>query len=624
MPLGARQSVLKRWRARAAVGFALVLMVLTSTGARAAGEGYRHGLSLFGPLKYEAGFAHFAYANPDAPKGGALGLAAEGGFDSLNPFILSGTAADGVLNFTFESLLTPSRDEPDAAYGLLAEGVALSVDRRAVRFRLRAAARWHDGTPVTADDVVFSFQTLRKEGSPTYRILYEDVLSADAIDPLTVEFRFRSIENRKLPFYVGTMPIFSKAYYATHVFNRTTLEPPLGSGPYRIERVDEGRGLVYRRIADYWGADLAVNRGRFNFDTIRIDYFRDRTVMVEAFKAGAYDWHEEFTAKTWATAYNISEIADGRIVRAVLPDNTPSGIQAFFINTRRPQFRDARVRLALDYAFDFEWTNKALFYGQYQRTKSYFENSELAAQGSPSPAEQALLEPYQGQLPAALFDASYEPASTDGSGDLRANLQKAVALFTEAGWTVRDGKLVEQASGQPMTIEFLYVMTGFERVLAGYRRNLERLGISVSLRLVDPAQYEARLKNFDFDLIIQRYQQELSPGAELRSYFGSRAADEEGSRNLAGIKDKVVDTLIERVVQAADRPALIAASRALDRALLFGHYMVPQWYKPSHNILYWNRFGRPPEPPPYDLGLDCWWFDAARAAALKAGGKPID
>lgn len=602
----------------------LFVVMAWPIAARSADPAWSHGLSLFGALKYPAGFSHYDYVNPSAPKGGTLSRGMEGTFDSLNPFIIKGVAPNDLQELCFGTLLDSAGDEPDAAYGLIAKAVAVADDRRAVRFRLRPEARFHDGSPLTAEDVAFSFDALVKEGDPRFRLVYGDVEAAEVVSPHEIVFRLRSTENRKLPLIVGAMPIFSKAYYATRTFNETTVEPPLCSGPYHVAKADVGRMVVFKRVADYWAATLPVNVGRHNFDIIRYDYYRDRTVMVEAFKAGAYGWHEEFTSKTWATAYDIPEIADGRVIKETLPDNRPSGVQAFFINTRRAKFADRRVRQAIGFAFDFEWANKNLFYEQYTRMASYFENSELAAKGKPAPEELVLLEPFRDKLPPELFTDAFAPPTTDGSGEARTNLRAARKLMIEAGYKVENGALVDPGTGEQFALEFLYYEPGFERIMAPYARNLERLGIKASLRLVDPAQYQSRLKSFDFDLIVQRYVQSLSPGAELRGFFGSRAADEDGSFNLAGIKDPAVDALIEKVLAAPDRPALLAATRALDRVLLFGHYMVPQWYKGSHNLVYWNKFSRPATKPLYALGLDTWWLDAEKDAALKAGGKTID
>ncbi len=577
----------------------------------------RHGLSLFGPLKYGPDFPYFDYVNPNAPKGGVLHRATVGSYDSLNPFILKGVPA-ALAALPFESLLTSSSDEADAAYGLVAGSVELAADRSWVRFTLRPEARWHDGTPITADDVVFSYETLTTDGHPSFLIQYAGVDRVVADTDAQVTFHFSDLENRKLPLLVGAMPIISKAYYATVEFTKTTLTAPLASGPYRVGTVDAGRAITYERVADYWGASLPVNAGRHNFDAIRVDYYRDRTVMVEALKSGEFDYHEEFTSKTWATAYDIAAVRDGRLIMEVLPDNTPSGVQAFFVNTRRAKFADPRVREALSYAFDYEWTNKNIFFGLYDRMASYFENSELAARGLPSDEELALLEPFRDQLPDALFTRAFEPPKTDGSGKNRRNLRTARKLLQDAGWVAKDGALVNAETGEAMVIEFLYFERTFERILGPFARNLERLGIKANLRLVDPTQYIRRLEEHDFDITTRRFVQQLSPGAELRSYFGSAAADQVGSLNSSGIKSPVVDAMIEHVLSAADRPSMVAASRALDRVLLWGHYMVPQWYKGEHHLVFWDLYGRPEVKPTYAIGeLDTWWIDPDKQAALE-------
>ncbi|MEE9302114.1 MAG: extracellular solute-binding protein [Alphaproteobacteria bacterium] len=610
---------------RATFGFLCLAVFCLVAGAAWAGEA-RHGLSLFGDLKYGPDFTHFDYVNPEAPKGGAISFAAEGTYNSLNPFILRGDPVQGLESFVFETLLERALDEPDAAYGLIAASVEVSPDRSWEIFNLRPEARWHDGTPITAEDVVFSVETLKAHGHPYYRVILAEVASAEMLDPRRVRITFSNTENRKLPLIVGTqLPILSKAHYEDREFDRVTLEPPLGSGPYRVARVNEGRSIVYERVPDYWGRGLPVRVGRHNFDEIRIEYFRDRTIMVEALKAREYEFHEEFTSKTWMTAYDIPEIADGRMIREVLADNTPSGVQAFFINTRREKFRDPRVRQALALAFDFEWTNANLFYSLYDRMGSYFENSNLAAEGLPGPDELAILEAYRGRVPDEVFNELYEPPRADGDDGIRKNLQAARSLFEEAGWVIDEGRLVSAETGEQFTIEFLYFLRTFERVIAPYAVNLRRLGIEASLRLVDASQYQRRLEEFDFDLTTSRYVQDLSPSIELRNYFAGDAADTMGSDNIAGIRDPVVDELIEEVLSAPDRASLIAACHALDRVLLWGHYMVPQWYKGEHHLVYWNKFGRPEVKPLYDRGvLDIWWIDAEREAALNALDKGLD
>ena len=577
-----------------------------------------HGLSLFGDLKYGPDFAHFDYVEPNAPKGGMLYLATVGTFSTLNPFTLKGVSAAGA-GFPFESLLEGAADEPDAAYGLVAAEVALAPDRRSVRFLLRPEARWHDGTPVTAADVAFSFEILTTEGAPSFATQLAGVDRVETGGDREVAFHLVDPDNRKLPLIVGGMPIVSEAYFRGRSFGETTFEPPLGSGPYRVGKVDAGRSIAFERVADYWGAALPVMTGRYNFDTIFIDYYRDRTVLVEALKAGEYDFHEEFTSKVWATQYDIPAVEEGWLVKDVLPDNTPSGVQAFFINTRLPKFQDRRVREALSYVFDFEWLNKNQFFGIYDRMASYFENSDLAARGLPSEAELAILEPYRGAVPEEVFTTEFAPPSTDGSGNNRQNLRTAQALLREAGWITRDGALVNEATGEPMTIEFLYFEPTFERIYAVFARRLERLGVGVTLRLVDSASYEERMKSHDFEITTLRFVFNLSPGAELNANFATATADQVGSSNAAGIKDPVVDALIAEVVGATDRATLVAAARALDRVLLRGHYMIPQWYKGAHHLVYWDKFGRPALKPRYARGvIDTWWVDREKDDALRA------
>ena len=577
-----------------------------------------HGLSLFGDLKYGPEFVHFDYVEPNAPKGGTLHLATVGTFSTLNPFTLKGVSAAGA-GFPFESLLEGAADEPDAAYGLIAAEVALAPDRRSVRFLLRPEARWHDGTPVTAADVAFSFEILTTEGAPSFATQLAGVDRVETSGDRNVTFHLVDPDNRKLPLIVGGMPIVSEAYFRGRSFGETTFEPPLGSGPYRVGKVDAGRSIGFERVADYWGAALPVMTGRYNFDTIFIDYYRDRTVLVEALKAGEYDFHEEFTSKVWATQYDIPAVEEGWLVKDVLPDNTPSGVQAFFINTRLPKFQDRRVREALSYVFDFEWLNKNQFFGIYDRMASYFENSDLAARGLPSQAELAILEPHRGAVPEEVFTTEFVPPSTDGSGNNRRNLRSARALLKEAGWITRDGALVNEATGEPMTIEFLYFEPTFERIYAVFARRLERLGVGVTLRLVDSVSYEERMKSHDFEITTLRFVFNLSPGAELNANFATATADQVGSSNAAGIKDPVVDALIAEVVGATDRATLVAAARALDRVLLWGHYMIPQWYKGAHHLVYWDKFGRPALKPRYARGvIDTWWVDREKDDDLRA------
>jgi len=616
---------LRHWRLIA--GGAALLLALASAGAGASER--KHGLSAFGDLAYPANFNHFAYANPDAPKGGEFSLIGWGGvttFNSLNNYILKGDAAQG-LELLFDSLMTPAADEPDAVYGLVAESAEVADDGKSVTFYLRPEARFADGTPLTADDVVFSFDTLKSKGHPIYHQTLQDVVKAEALDPHTVRYSFQGDLVRDLPLTVAMLPIFSKAYYADRPFDQTTLDPPLGSGPYLVDSLAQGRTIVYRRNPNYWAKDLPVNRGRWNFDKIRFEYFRDRTAAMEAFKAGMYDFREEFTSKVWATEYDFPAIRAGKVKKEVMPDETPSGTQGFFLNTRREQLKDPRVRQALDLAFDFEWTNRNLFYELYDRTVSFFENSPMKAAGEPSAAERTLLTSLGVPLPAEALGPAYVPPKSDGSGRDRALLTEAGKLLDEAGYTVKNGVRVN-GKGEKLTLEILLFEPVFERVAAPYLKNLEQLGIDARMRMVDAAQYQQRLKNFDFDITTERYTMRNTPGVELRSYFGSAAATMDGSLNLAGIADPAVDALIERVIAAKSRDELNIAARALDRVLRAGHYWVPHWYKPSNSVAYWDKFSRPETKPRFDRGiLDTWWYDEAKAAKLAnaaAGPAPTD
>ena len=573
-----------------------------------------HGLSIHGDLKYGPGFRHFDYVDPRAPKGGSVTLAATGTFDNLNPFILKGVSAAGIGTI-FDTLTFQSSDEPASEYGLIAETIETPADRSWVAFTLRRNARFHDGSPITVEDVMWTFETLRTKGHPLYRSYYAAVASVEKTGPRTVRFAFKGGENRELPVILGQLPVLSKAYWNGRDFAKTTLEPPLGSGPYRVDSFEPGRSITYRRVADYWAAELPVSVGRFNFDTIRYDYYRDDTVALEAFKGGAYDIRQwEASAKNWAKAYDVPAVRDGRIRKEQIPNEVPTGMQGFVFNTRRAVFADPRVRAALTAAFDFEWSNVHLFYGAYTRTRSYFSNSELASRGLPSAAELAVLEPFRGRVPNEVFTREYQPPTTGPDG-VRPNLVRALALLAQAGWVVRDLKLVNTQSGQPLTFEILLDTPTFERIALPFVKNLERLGVTARVRTVDAAQYEYRVKQFDFDMIVGLLPQSLSPGNEQSDYFSSAAAATPGSRNVAGIRDPVVDRLIELLIAAPDRAALVARTRALDRVLLWGHYVVPHYHLGAFRVAYWNRFGRPAVSPKYELGLDTWWVDPRLSGA---------
>lgn len=600
------------------------LVVALAAGLSSAQAGQRHGLSTFGDLKYPPGFTHFDYVNPVAPKGGRMsqvGPAASLTFDSFNQFILKGVPAQG-LGLLYDSLMTAAADEPGSMYGLVAEWADLAPDGMSVTFRLRETARFSDGSPVTADDCVFSFDTLKSKGHPQYGLVLRDVVKAEAIDRLTVRYTFQGKLVRDLPQTVAGLAILSRAYYAKQPFDETTFQIPVASGPYTIGEHQQGAFVTYRRRADYWARDLPVNRGRWNFDEIRYEYFRDRAAALEALKAGQYDLREEFTARDWATQYDVAAVKEGRLRREVLPDELPSGAQGWFPNLRREKFQDVRVRRALNHAFDYEWTNKNLFFDSYRRTESYFENSEMKATGKPTPEELKLLEPFRDKIPKEVFAEPQPQPVTDGSGSDRRQLREAQRLLNEAGWRLdpkQPGQpVVRNAKGETLDIEFLIAEPSFERILGPYIRNLQAVGINASIRRVDSAQYERRVKSFDFDIITSRFTMSLTPGIELRSFWSSEAATMDGSRNLSGIKDPAIDALMDHVVNARSRAELLTATRAIDRVLRASHYWVPHWSKAAHWLAWWDKFGRPATKPKYDRGIiDTWWFDADRAARLK-------
>lgn len=579
-----------------------------------------HGIAMHGDLRYPADFAHFSYVNPDAPKGGTMRFGvAPGTFDSFNPWTIKGNPAAGVEGL-YDTLLTASADEPFSEYGLLAKTVQTPADRSWVEFELRREARWHDGKPVTADDVVWSFETLLAKGRPQFRFYYASVEKAEKVGEHGVRFTFKPGTNRELPLIVGQLPVLPKHWWAGRDFEAPSLDAPLGSGPYKLGKFEAGRFVEFERVADYWGKDLPVNRGRDNFDVRRFEYFRDMTVSLEAFKGGQYDFRLESSAKEWATQYEIPEVQSGRIVKEAVPHQRPTGMQAFVMNLRRPLFQDARVREALGLAFDFEWSNKTLFYGQYERTKSYFENSELASRGLPGPDELAILEKYRGKIPDAVFTTEFTLPTTDGSGNNRENLRRAADLLKQAGWTSQAGALTKD--GQRFTFEILLNNPQFERIVLPYKKTLERLGIEATVRtLADTSQYRRRSDAFDYDMIVGGFAQSESPGNEQRDMFGSEAAKREGSLNSMGLADPIVDELIEGVIAAPDRASLVTRTRAFDRVLLWGQYLIPNWHISTDRIAFWNKFGRPTVVPKNGVQIDTWWFDPAKAAALEGKGK---
>ncbi|SVA66054.1 uncharacterized protein METZ01_LOCUS118908 [marine metagenome] len=604
-----------------AVLFTIGLLFIGPAAIAASDSLGRHGMSMFGALKYPLGFNHFEYVNPNAPKGGLVRMEARGTFDTLNSFTIKGSSAAG-LGLIYDTLMESSRDEAFAEYGLLVESALVANDLSSVSFILRKQARWHDGKPVTADDVAFSLDILKSKGAPFYRFYYANVEKAEVLSPHKVKFIFKGRKNRELPLIIGQLPILPKHHWQGRDFERTTLEPPLGSGPYKIGKVDPGRSITFERVADYWGRNLGVNKGRYNFDAIRFEYYRDTTVALEAFKANAFDFRQENTAKVWATQYNFPAIANGKVIRETLANNNPTGMQSFAFNVRKSKFQNRRVREALALTFDFEWANKNLFFGQYTRTRSYFSNSELAATKIPTGSELRFLEPLRGQIPAEVFTKEFKLPETDGSGRSRRQLRQAKRLLETAGWFVKDGKLTNGETSEVMALEFLLVNQGFARIVAPIQRAMERLGIKVKVRVVDTSQYINRIRNFDFDVIVGSWGQSLSPGNEQRDFWGSAAADRPGSRNYIGIKDPAIDKLIDHIIFASNRGELVAASRALDRVLLWNHFVIPNWHINSYRIAYWNRFSRPAIKPKYGLGFsDTWWVDEAKDKSLQAALK---
>lgn len=591
-----------------------------SEGGASAAAVERHGISFFGDLHYPAGFTHFAYVNPDAPKGGPFSQMGRttfynqslNTFDTLNPYNQRGNGAQGI-ELIYDTLMAAAGDEKSAMYGRLASAVTIADDGLTYRFALRPEARFHDGSKVTAVDVVATFAALKADGYETIRMALRDLTSVEAEGDGTVVMRFRPGRARDVPLTAAGLPIFSRAFLAKHPFNQSSLELPLGSGPYRVKRLEQGRFIEYERVADYWGRDLPVMKGRFNFDTVRYEYFRDRIAGLEGFKGKAYLFREEFTAREWATAYDFPAVREGRVKTETLPDDSFSGVQGWFFNTRRQKFFDRRVREAIAILFDFDWTRRNLMYDSYQRTVSFFQNSDMMAQGLPSPAELKLLDPFRDRLPEEVFGEPWVPPATDGTGEDRNLRRQALNLLKDAGYAVQQGKLVDP-KGDAFTIEFLDDEGGMERHTARFIGHLKKVGIDASFRIVDPAQFQLRLQSFDFDMVVRRYSFAPYPGDELRAYFSTEAARTRGSYNVAGIADPAVDALINAALAAPDAASLVTACRALDRVLRAGRYWIPQWYSGQHRIAYWNQFDRPATKPRYELGaLDTWW---------STGGEP--
>jgi microcin C transport system substrate-binding protein len=582
-----------------------------------------HGMSVFGDLKYPADFHHFDYVNVDAPKGGLFSLIPSVRaynqsfftFNSLNAYILKGEGAQG-MDMTFVSLMARASDEPDAMYGLAAKSVQISPDKLSYRFSMRPEARFHDGSKLTAEDVAFSLTALKEKGHPLIVVQLRDLVKAEAFDDVTVVVTLAEKHARDVPLYVAGLPIFSRAYYATRAFEESTLDTPLGSGPYKVGKYEVNRYIEYERVKDWWAADLPVNRGSYNFDIVRYEFYRDRDVAFEGFSGKNYLYREEFTARIWATRYDFAAVKDGRVKRETLPDQTPSGGQGWFFNTRRDKFKDPRVREAVGCAFDFEWTNKTVMYGAYARTCSPFQNSDMVAEGPPSPEELKLLEPFRGQVPEEVFGSPFVPPVSDGSGQDRTLLRKASRLLQEAGCVVRDNKRL-LPNGEVFTIEFLLDEPTFQPHHATFIKNLGQLGIEAGIRLIDAVQYRARVEGFDFDVTTERMSMSATPGDSLRPYFSSQAAATKGSFNLAGVASPAIDALIEKAIGAETRADLTFACRALDRVFRAGRYWVPQWFRSTHPIAYWDVFDHPAKPARYAQGVGApenWWFNVNKAA----------
>jgi microcin C transport system substrate-binding protein len=596
---------------------------LATQAALAEGEVETHGLSSFGDLALPPDFKHFDYVNPDAPKGGVLSLqiSSSGGnqnpdtFDTLNMYSRKGDGAAG-MSATFDNLMTSAGDEPDSVYGLVARAVRISPDKLLYRFLLRPEARFSDGSRLTARDVAYSLQTLKEKGHPTFSQLLGDFESANAESDDIVAVRFVNNRSRDAHLIVAGMPIFSQAYWASRDFEAPTMEAPLGSGPYRVKNFEQGRFIEFERAADYWAKDLPVNIGANNFERLRFEYYRERQVAFEAFKAGAINFHQEFTSRIWAVGYDFPAVRDGRVKKETLHNGAPTGSQGWYFNSRREQFKDPRIREAIGLAFDFQWTNKNIMYGSYKRVVSYFQNTPMEAVGKPGPEELALLEPFRDKLPEAVFGDAVTPPDADGSGSDRTLLRRADDLLRAAGCK-RDGGVLKLPSGAPFSIEFLDSSEVMQPHTTPLQQNLRKLGIDAKSRIVDAAQYKRRTESFDFDVITAAFGGAPTPGVELRVFFSSEAAATPGSRNMCGIANPIVDSLVERIARAKSRDELNIAARALDRVLRASHYWIPMWYRDQALIAYWDAFSRPERQPKLGTGApETWWWDEQKAKKI--------
>jgi microcin C transport system substrate-binding protein len=581
-----------------------------------------HAIAMHGEPKYDKNFTHVEYVNPNAPKGGKVIFSSTGSYDSFNPFILKGTPAAGIGNL-YETLTTSSSDEAFTEYALIAENIEWPDDRSWVVYTIRDEAVWHDGKKITPEDVIWTFNTLMEKGHPFYKYYYGDVIEAVKEGKNKVRFIFKGNTNLELALIVGQLPVLPKHYWEDKNFEETTLEPPIGSGPYKIKEFDPGRSITYELNQSYWGKNIPIKKGTENFGIIKYEYYKDRSIEREAFKAGDIDLFSENSSKEWATSYDIPAVKNNIIKQELIEHQNPQGMQAFAFNTRRELFKDRKVREALSYAFDFEWTNKNLFFDAYKRTDSFFENSELASSGLPSTNELNYLNNYIDQLPKDIFLKEFIPPLTDGSGFMRKELQKASKLLKNAGWVLIDGKLKNKKSNTKFEFEILLVSPAFERIVLPFKDNLQKLGIDVTVRTIDSAQYQNRLDSFDFDMVVSTFSQSLSPGNEQRNFWGSDAAKTNGSRNIIGINNTVVDLLIEKIISAKSREDLITTTKVLDRVLLWGHYVIPQWHISAYRTLYWDKFDKPKIKPKYSLGTNTWWINLEKESSLSERKKSI-
>ena len=569
-----------------------------------------HGISVFGDLKYPSNFTHFDYTNANAPKGGSIKYGVEGSFNSLNPFILKGISASGI-GMLFDSLMEDSSDEISAKYGLIAQWVNLSKDKKSITFKLRKIARFQDGSKITADDVIFSFNKISKEGHPSYQMVYQDVVKAIKINDYEVKFIFKNANNKELPITIAGLPIISKKYYENHEFNKSTLDIPLGSGSYKVKKIEAGRSIIYERDKNYWAKDLPVNKGRDNFDEISYDYYRDNNILLEAFKAGDFDFKQENISRNWATAYNIDKVKNGEIIKKETIHSLPTGMQAFVFNLRKEKFQNRKLREALNYAFDFEWVQKNIFYSSYKRTNSYFANTNFASSALPQGLELLILnklkKDFPNDIPDDVFNKIYQNPKSDASGYDRKNLLKAKKILESAGYFIKNNKLIDPKTNKQLEIEFLINSKAFAIVIAPMKKNLTKLGIKSKIRLVEGNQYMIRTNEFDYDIIVNVFSQGIIPGNEQYSYWHSSLKNVDGSNNSAGADNKAVDYLLEKILNSKDKKQLETYTKVLDRILLWNYFTIPQWYSNSYRILYKNKFAMPNKTPLYSIGVDSWW-----------------